>query len=126
MNNIDNLNEHNDLDDYNDPDKNYISTIIYDLEKLGSEKEKDEFIKNYTKIKNLIEKTDSILETTDNSEPDYNLCNIKELFSILESNSQNILNPDKLKTSELKLLLKISNILEEKLNTETINIIELK
>jgi hypothetical protein len=115
--------------DNNDNDDNseiYISNLINDLENLGGEKNKDEFIKNYAKLKEQIKITDNILNLTDNTEPDYITYPIQELFAILESNSQFISNPDKLETSMLRTLLKISKILEEKLNTETINIFESK
>jgi hypothetical protein len=104
----------------------YISDLIDDLENLGKEKEKDEFIKNYAKLKEQIKITDNILGSIDDIEPDYNTYTIQELFTILESNSQFISNPNKLKTSQLKTLLNITKILEEKLNTETINIFESK
>ena len=49
-----------------------------------------------------------------------------ELFDILETNSGYINNFDNLNLAKLKTLLVITNILEEKLNCETINIIESK
>ena len=106
--------------------KDFILSLINNLENLGSEKEKDEFIKNYAKLKEQIEKTDNILSLNDDTEPDYNSYNIQELFSILETNSQSISNPEKLETSQLRMLLIVSKILEEKINIETINIIESK
>ena len=143
MNNTNtNTNTNTNNSDNNDDNNNghiYISTLINNLENLGGEKEKEEFIKSYAKLKEQIEITDNILgssgssessESSDNSDANSNVNpnsqSIQELFNILESNSQFILNTKKLETSKLKTLLKITKILEEKLNTETINIIESK
>jgi len=105
----------------------FISDIINDLEKIELEKNKDDFIKNYSKLKKQIEITDTILniESTDNLN-NYNTYNIKELFDILESNSEYILNPENLEISKLKLLLNVSKILEEKLNNNKLDIIEIQ
>lgn len=103
-----------------------IIDLISQLDNLGKEKDKNDFIKNYTVLKDKIEKTDNILDQNDENENTYNLYNIQELFDILESNSEFVSNPEKLDVSKLKMLLKISKILEDKLGTETMNIIESK
>ena len=105
-------------------EKIYIMNLISQLDNLGGEKDKDDFIKNYSKLKEKIDITDLILANDD--EKDYNTYNIQELFNILESNSELISKPDKLDVQTLKLLTKITKILEDKLNIETMNIIESK
>ena len=117
MNSIDNSN------------KFFINDIITNLEKIGNEKKKDEFIKNYSNLKNQIEETDKLLsdnEETKVLEEEYKSQNINELFNILEENSDFILNHEKLETFKLKKLLMISKILEDKINNENINIFENK
>ena len=102
-----------------------IIDLISQLDILGKEKNKDDFIKNYLVLKEQIEKTDKILENnTDSSR--YNSYSIQELFGILESNSELLSNPDILDVSKLKMLLDVSKNLENKLEIETINIIESK
>lgn len=126
MNNIE-INSSDNNSNYNEDKQSiYIMDLIKDLENLGGEKEKDDFIKNYARLKEQIELTDNILNSKDLKYNDISSLTIPELFNILELNSQYILNPEKLETSKLKYLLEISNFLEEKLNTETMNIIESK
>lgn len=103
-------------------EKIYIMDLISKLDNLGGEKDKDDFIKNYSHLKEQIEKTDFIL--ANNDDHDYNTYNIQELFNILESNSELISKPEKLDIYTLKILAKISKILEDKLSIETMNIIE--
>lgn len=112
------------VNNYMDTEKIYIMDLISQLDNLGGEKDKDEFIKNYSKLKEQIEKTDFIL--SNNDDQDYSTYNIQELFNILESNSKLISKPDKLDIQTLKTLIKISKILEDKLSVETMNIIESK
>jgi len=127
--------ENSDLSD----DIIYIMNLTSQIENLSKEKEKNDFVKNYAKIKKQIEKTDNILENIHNNNDTktcldnqivlsnfYDSYSIQELFDILESNSEFISNPDKLDVSTFKMLLNISSILEEKLNTESMNIIESK
>lgn len=104
-------------------------SISKELEVLGSEKEKDEFIKNYGRLKEEIENTDKILsdaKDTENLEAKYSNLTIGELFNLIEINSEYLKNPEKLQTYKFKQLLIITKILENKLNNETMNIIESK
>ena len=104
-------------------------SISKELELLGTEKEKDEFIKNYGRLKEEIENTDKILsdaKDTENLEAKYSNLTIGELFNLIEINSEYLKNPEKLQTYKFKQLLIITKILENKLNNETINIIESK
>lgn len=105
-------------------EKIFITDLTFKIENLGKEKDKNDFIKNYAKLKEQIEKTDNIIDTDFNMSEKYNSYNIQELFEILESNSELIYNPDKLDVDTFKMLLNVSSILEEKLNTESMNIIE--
>lgn len=103
----------------------YIVELMNKLNNLGEEKDKNDFITNYSTLKEQIEKTDAILSGENNiDEKIYHLKNINELFNILELNNEFITNPEKLEISKLKELLVITKILEEKLNVETMNIIE--
>ena len=104
----------------------YIMDLVYQLDNLGKEKDKKDFINNYEVLKEKIEKTDYILDKNDIDDDMYNSYSIQELFGILELNSELISNPEKLDILKLKMLLKISKILEDKLGTETMNIIESK
>lgn len=104
-------------------------SISKELEVLGSEKEKDEFIKNYGRLKEEIENTDKILsdaKDTEHLEAKYSNLTIGELFNLIEINSEYLKNPEKLQTYKFKQLLIITKILENKLNNETMNIIESK
>lgn len=120
-NNIDNI------DNIDVVDKIYIGDLITKLENLGKEKEKNDFIKNYAQLKHQIEKTDSILnDINNNTDINYSNYSIQELFNIIESNSDILSNPNNLDIFELKKFIKISKILENKLESESINIVESK
>lgn len=111
-----------------------IYKLIDDLENIGNEKVKEEFIKNYSKIKEQIKIVDSILfnndantNNDDNDNNNYESNNINDLLSILESNEDKIFNSSSnLNICELKSLIQICNMLEKKINDETMNIIEIK
>jgi hypothetical protein len=135
LDNLDNLdNQINTLDGI----EINIHKLIDDLQNIGDEKNKEEFIKNYSKIKEQIKLVDSILfnndneydEEMDDEENDINdefeTNNIGELLSILEINEDKIFDSSNLTIGELKYLIKICNMLEKKINNETMNIIEIK
>lgn len=112
-----------------------IKQLLNELEYIGNENEKNEFIKNYNRIKEQIKAVDSILfnqsNFIDNNIKNDNINelesnNISELLNILESNENKIFNSDNLNVIELKSLMNICNILEKKINQETIDIIEIK
>lgn len=94
------------------------------VENLSTEKNKDEFIKNYSNVKEKIQLTDNMLES--NMLGDLNKLSVNELFELLEKNQNKISNPSELMVSDLKMLLQVSKILEQRLTNDTINIIELK
>jgi len=103
--------------------------LVTQLENLGSEKEKDEFIKNYGNLKEQIEITDLIL--SDSAEATeifkkYEKMNINELFNLLEKNNEFIINPKNLTSWRFKHLLIISKVLEQKLDKSTLDINEVK
>ena len=119
----------------------FIIDLINQLENLGGEKNKDDFIKNYARLKEIIEKTDNVLNNEINEineinqtnkvnklkdKPNYELYDIQELFNILESNNEYIVEPEKLDIYKFKMLLDVSKILEKKLESEIINITETK
>jgi hypothetical protein len=134
-------------DKSNEPDNDYdleqeelenqtaksIETTLYDLvlqlENLGSEKEKDEFIKNYGRLKEQIELTDLALSDSPESEKfikKYENMSVGKLFELMEKNSEFIINPKNLSTWKFKQLLIISKVLEQKLDANTLDIVETK
>jgi hypothetical protein len=143
-NNIDNSNmaDMSDMSDMSNGMDINIYKLITDLENIGNEKAKEEFIKNYSKIKEQIKTVDSILFNDDNdnnNDNDNNISscenivnnnfesnNINDLLSILETSEEKIFDTKNLTVGELKSLIQICNILEKKINDETINIIEIK
>lgn len=99
--------------------------LITRLDILSKEKDKGDFIKNYAELKEQIDKTDNVLDDS-STELIYNTYSIQELFKILELNSELLANPKNLNLEKFKMLLDVSKNLENKLNTETMNIIESK
>lgn len=93
-----------------------IKKLLSELENIGNEKEKDDFIKNYSRIREQIKLVDSILN-------DDNVCNpnkfesktISELFEIIELCENKIFDSDNLTIGELKYLTSVCNVLEKKL-----------
>lgn len=142
LDNLDNLdNEINILDSM----EINIHELIDDLQNIGDEKNKEEFIKNYSKIKEQIKLVDSVLfnnncinksdkEVNDNEIDDeenyindeFESNNISELLSMLETNEDKIFDSSNLTVGELNSLIKICNVLEKKINEENMNIIEIK
>jgi hypothetical protein len=108
----------------NDEEINIID-LISRLDILSKEKNKEDFIKNYAELKEQIEKTDNILDNNDD-ESMYSKYSIHELFSILELNSELLSNSKNLNVGKLKMLLNVSKNLEDKLQIETMNIMESK
>lgn len=122
-----------------------IHKLIDDLQNIGDEKNKEEFIENYSKIKEQIKLVDGVLlnnncinksdkEVNDNEidneenyiNDEFQSNNISELLSMLETNEDKIFDSSNLTVGELNSLIKICNVLEKKINEETMNIIEIK
>lgn len=106
-----------------------VLNLVSQLENLGLEKEKDEFIKNYGNLKEQIEITDLILSDSVESIKifkKYEKMNINELFDLLEKNNEFIINPKNLTSWRFKHLLIISKVLEQKLDKNTFDVIESK
>lgn len=101
-----------------------IYEFLTELENIGDNNEKEEFIKNYSKIMEKIKKVDKILYET-SQETQYETKNINELFNIIEANKNKILDSDNLNVNELKMFMDIGNILEKKINDSTIDISEI-
>ena len=100
-----------------------INKLINDINYLGTDKNKNEFIENYSIIKDKINKTDLILDSKNNI--DSNL-SIQELFNIIEKNKDKILNSEELDINTLKYLSDVIEILDNKINNESIEIKENK
>ncbi len=103
-----------------------IKKLLIKLENISNEKEKDIFIKNYSKIKNDIKIIDDIFNDDTINYDDLKDKSINELLKLLESFENKIFNSEPLDAYELKFLMTISNILEIKINDDTMEIIEIK
>ena len=104
-----------------------IKTLLIELENIGSEKEKNDFVKNYARIKEEIKIVDQILNNDDMVENDnFESKTINELFELMELEENKIFHSEKLTAKKLKSLLVLSNILEKKINEDTMSIIENK
>lgn len=144
-NNLDNLDNLDNGINILDSMEINIHKLIDDLQNIGNEKYKEEFIKNYSKIKEQIKLVDGVLlnnnyinksdkEVNDNEIDDeenyindeFQSNNISELLSMLETNEDKIFDSSNLTVGELNSLIKICNVLEKKITEETMNIIEIK
>ena len=104
-----------------------IKKLLTDLENIGIEKEKDDFIKNYSRLREQIKLVDSILDNEDiDNSGELESKTISELFQIIELNKNKIFDTDNLTVRELKYLTFVCNILEKKINDDTMNIMEIK
>lgn len=120
-----------------------IKKFLINLENIGSEKEKEEFVKNYSKIREEIkiiddilgnDNIDNILENYDideinnktNDVNDYQTQSINELVKLLELNENKIFGTEDMDIKELKSLINICMVLEKKINNDTMDIIEIK
>ena len=117
-----------------------IKKLLSEIENVGGEKEKEEFIKNYSRIKEEIKIIDEFFTSNPNSNQDSNsdtisntisnttneleFKTINELFEILEQYDDKIFNNEPLSATELKLVSDVCKILEKKINADTISIIE--
>jgi len=102
-----------------------IINLINKIENLSLESNKDDFIKNYSVIKEEIEIVDKKL--SENSENNnYSNIDINELYDILQSKINIIENPENMDIESLKKLSEIIKIIEEKIHNETLDIINIK
>lgn len=129
-NKFDNENLDDDLDDNLDKSDKMnidIKKLLSELENIGCEKEKDDFIKNYSRIREQIKQVDSILNDENIYNPnEFESKTINELFEIIEINENKIFDSDNLTIGELKYLTSVCNVLEKKINDDTMSIIEIK
>ena len=104
-----------------------IKKLLLELENIGSEKEKDDFIKKYSRLREQIKIIDSILDD-DNiyNYEEFESKTISELFQIIELNENKIFDSDNLTIRELKYLTFVCDVLEKKINDDTMSIIEIK
>ena len=104
-----------------------IKKLLLELENIGSEKEKDDFIKKYSRLREQIKIVDSILDD-DNiyNYEEFESKTISELFQIIELNENKIFDSDNLTIRELKYLTFVCDVLEKKINDDTMSIIEIK
>jgi hypothetical protein len=103
-----------------------VKKLLNDLENIGNEKEKGEFIKNYSRIREEIKIFDNILNNDNNNNiNELESKTINSLFEILEQNENKIFDDEELNVEELKLLVDVCNVLEKKINDDTISIMEI-
>ena len=89
-----------------------IKKLLNDLENIGNEKDKKEFIINYSRLKEEIKIVDDILNYDNLDEieakvEDYQTKSIDELFKILENNEDKIFGNEILTIQQLKSLLRL-------------------
>ena len=100
-----------------------IKKLLINLKNIGNEGEKEEFIKNYSRIKQEIITVDNILNNSDTQNiNELDSKSVSELFELLQNNDDKIFNNDTLSVEELKLLIDICNILENKINDDNLSI----
>lgn len=101
--------------------------LLKELDKIGDEKQKEDFILNYSRINEEIKIVDKILnESNDKKIKDFENYSINELFSMLENNENKIFEDAELNIGDFKMLIDICNILENKIESQTMNVIEYK
>lgn len=91
-----------------------IILLTEQINELTTEKTKEEFVKNYSNIKNQIELTDSIINLS--LDDDYKSKSIGELYELVDSYNWKLSNPKNLESRDICELMSIIKILEEKLN----------
>lgn len=101
-----------------------ICDLISQLESIGSEKDKNEFLKNYSDLKNKIISVDKILSQS-NTEDITNMT-IPQLFELLDKYNHKIENPNFLNIQDLNIISNLVKLLEEKISQEKINLVEIK
>ena len=110
-----------------------ICELISTINKLNQNNlEKDEFINGYHTIKKQIEIVDTVIEQPhDNILNEISNLSIQELYEIMEKNSDKITQSDNFETNkmtanELRYLMIVSKLLDEKISTQKLNIYEVK
>ena len=103
-----------------------IVNLINKIENLTLESNKDDFIKNYSVIKEEIDIIDKKLSENINNDINYINMDINELYDILQSKISIIEHPENIDIESLKELSEIIKIIEEKIHNETLNIINIK
>ncbi len=110
-----------------------ICELISTINKLNQNNlEKDEFINGYRTIKKQIEIVDSVIEQPhDNILNQISNLSIQELYEIMEKNSDKITQCDnfeinKMTANELRYLMIVSKLLDEKISAQKLNVYEIK
>ena len=101
-----------------------ICDFISELENIGSEKDKSEFIKNYSQLKDKITDIDNILGKENIIELKDK--NITELFELLNQYNGKINNPSAISIGDFNIISNLIKLIEDKIEQEKINIIEIK
>ena len=104
-----------------------IKKLLLELENIGCEKDKHDFIKNYSRLREQIKQVDSILDNNNiYNHDEFVSKTIGELFQIIELYENKIFDSDDLTIGELKYLTIVCEVLEKKINDDTMSIIEIK
>ena len=103
-----------------------IIELITNINTIGCEKNKSEFIQNYSYYKEVINIIDNILIENNDNKNDYDNKNINELFEILETYHDKISCPENINPIDLQKMMLLVKIIEYKLENDKINITEIK
>lgn len=103
----------------------YIGKLTKEMEKIGNEDNKDEFMKNFAVIKNSIEIVDKVLKK-DGKKDDKLIKNknINELYEMLEDYNMN--ENDDIDAQNLKKVKIILDVIEEKIQKYELEIKKIK
>ena len=107
-----------------DIDNLSICDFISELDNIGSEKDKTEFVKNYSQLKDKIANVDSILGKDNTIE--FKDKNVTELFELLDQYNGKINNPIAISIEDLNIISNLIKLIEDKIEQEKLNIIEIK
>jgi hypothetical protein len=103
-----------------------IIELTSNINTIGCEKNKNEFIKNYSYYKETINYIDKRLSENEEFEQYYLDKNIDELFIILEKYQDKISNPENINVIDFKLISLLVKIIENKIENEKLTVTEIK
>lgn len=102
----------------------YIGKLTKDMEKIGNEDNKDEFMKNFAAIKNSIEIVDKTLKKDKKDDKSIKNKNINELYEMLED--YNINENGDIDAQNLRKVKIILDVIEEKIQEHELEIQKIK
>jgi hypothetical protein len=102
----------------------YIGKLTKDMEKIGNEDNKDEFMKNFAAIRNSIEIVDKTLKKDKKDDKSIKNKNINELYKMLED--YNINENEDIDAQNLRKVKIILDVIEEKIQEHELEIQKVK